>query len=694
MSFKLKLFAVVAGLLVVVSGTLFFVRQSQAEKVVNWVTVDAEEFGKVRNELAGKGVFSLQAVEVQAVENGIALLELDESQMEDLSRGMHESFHKCSGFMAHQSREEAVDSIRRLAAVDPRQQFVTYTIDNQTVVNALLAEANEASNRQVIIDLSAFPNRRHNLQGGLDGADWIKNRWTALAAGRSDVSVDYFTHPVATTPQPSVIMTIQGATLPNEIVVVGAHQDSINTSGQTQPAPGADDDASGVSCLTETIRVLMAKNFRPQRTVKFMAYAAEEVGLKGSADIATNFRNQNLNVVGVLQMDMTNYKGTPAYDIVLFQDFVNAPQNTFLQNLITTYQPTLAIGTSSCGYACSDHASWTNKSYPASMPGEATFADTNSVLHTVNDLISRSGNNANHALKFTKLALSYVGELAKSASARKPPVDFDGDSKTDVSIFRPGSGEWWYSKSSNGGNAALTFGTASDRLVPADYTGDGKTDIAFWRPASGFWYVLRSENNTFFSFPFGASTDTPVIGDFDGDGKTDPTVVRPSTNEWFISKTTGGTSIVTFGAAGDLPVPADYDGDGKTDVAIYRPSVGEWWINRSTTNVTYAFQFGTSTDKLVPGDYTGDGKADAAFFRPSTGFWYILRSEDSSFFSFPFGATGDSPSPGDYDGDGKFDPAVFRPSVSTWYVNRTTSGLMIQTFGAAGDVSVPNAFVP
>ncbi|MBS1793884.1 MAG: VCBS repeat-containing protein [Acidobacteria bacterium] len=273
-------------------------------------------------------------------------------------------------------------------------------------------------------------------------------------------------------------------------------------------------------------------------------------------------------------------------------------------------------------------------------------------------------------------------------------VDFDGDAKTDISIFRPSAGEWWYSKSSTGGNAALAFGTATDKLVPADFTGDSKTDIAFWRPSTGFWYVLRSEDNTFFSFPFGTTGDTPVVGDFDGDGKNDPTVFRPSNSTWYISKTTGGTSIVTFGATGDLPIPADYDGDGKADVAIYRPSVGEWWINRSTTNVTYAFQFGTSTDKLVPGDYTGDGKADAAFFRPSTGFWYILRSEDSSFFSFPFGATGDSPSPGDYDGDGKFDPAVFRPSTSTWYVNRTTAGLLIASFGTTGDLSVPNSFVP
>ncbi len=275
----------------------------------------------------------------------------------------------------------------------------------------------------------------------------------------------------------------------------------------------------------------------------------------------------------------------------------------------------------------------------------------------------------------------------------KSPVDFDGDGKTDISIFRPGAGEWWYLKSSNNSNAALQFGSGTDKVVPADYTGDGKTDIAFWRPASGEWFILRSEDNSFLSFPFGAANDVPLYGDFDGDGRADPTVYRPSTNEWFILKSSGGTQITTFGASGDVPVSGDFEGDGLSDIAIYRPSTGEWWIRRSSNNSVYAFQFGTSTDKAVAGDYTGDGRTDPAFWRPSTGEWFILRSENSSFYSVPFGTAGDAPSPGDYDGDGKFDTAIFRPSTSTWYVNRSTAGSLITTFGTTGDLSVPNAFV-
>ena len=292
------------------------------------------------------------------------------------------------------------------------------------------------------------------------------------------------------------------------------------------------------------------------------------------------------------------------------------------------------------------------------------------------------------------MVLRFLGE---GTVGRRSPFDFDGDGKTDISIFRPSAGEWWINRSSNSTGYALQFGASTDKIAPADYTGDGKTDVAFFRPSNGFWYILRSEDFSFYSFPFGASGDVPVPADYDGDGKADAAVFRESSLTWYINKSSGGTDIIGFGAAGDKPVVADYDGDGKADIAIFRPngvSGAEWWVRRSSNASVFALQFGASTDKAVQGDYTGDGKADVAFWRPSTGFWFILRSEDFSFYSFPFGANGDVPVPGDYDGDGKTDAAVFRPSGSNWFVQRSTAGILIMTFGINGDRPLPNAFVP
>jgi len=287
-------------------------------------------------------------------------------------------------------------------------------------------------------------------------------------------------------------------------------------------------------------------------------------------------------------------------------------------------------------------------------------------------------------LKFTKAATVF---------------DFDGDAKTDLSIFRPNGpngAEWWWSRSSNGGNGAVQFGSPTDTIAAADYTGDGKTDVAFWRPSTGQWYVLRSDDFSFYAFPFGTTGDVPVPADYDGDGKADAAVYRPSALTWYISRSTGGTDIVGFGASGDKPITADYDGDGKADISVFRPNGAngaEWWIRRSGNLSVFATQFGSATDKAVPADYTGDGKADVAFWIPSSGQWFILRSEDLTYYAFPFGSSTDTPSPGDYDGDGKTDAAVFRPSNSTWYAQRSTAGLLIQQFGATGDVPLPNAYV-
>ncbi len=299
------------------------------------------------------------------------------------------------------------------------------------------------------------------------------------------------------------------------------------------------------------------------------------------------------------------------------------------------------------------------------------------------------GNSSNYAVA------RFIGDAIVENS--KTPFDFDGDTKSDISIFRPAPGEWWINRSSDGGNFATQFGASTDKIVPADYTGDGKTDVAFWRPSSGQWFILRSEDSSFFAFPFGASGDVPVPADYDGDGKADAAVFRESSLTWFIQKSSGGTDIIGFGAAGDKPVVADYDGDGKADIAIYRPNGAngaEWWIRRSSDTSVFATQFGTASDKPVQGDFTGDGKADVAFFRPSNGNWFILRSEDFSFFAFPFGTNGDVPVAGDYDGDGKFDAGVFRPTNQNWYVQLSTAGTLIQQFGIAGDLPTPNAFVP
>ncbi|KXK04246.1 MAG: cytochrome-c peroxidase [Acidobacteria bacterium OLB17] len=279
-------------------------------------------------------------------------------------------------------------------------------------------------------------------------------------------------------------------------------------------------------------------------------------------------------------------------------------------------------------------------------------------------------------------------------SAGGAMFDFDGDGKTDASVYRP-SNNVWYLQRSTAGFTAYQFGAAGDKLAPADYTGDGKTDVAIYRPSTGTWYILRSEDLTLTVAPFGIATDIPTPGDFDGDGKADLAVYRPGAQgTFYIQRSTEGFTAVSFGLAEDRPTSGDFDGDGKTDIAVYRPSTGVWYRYNSSNGAFWAAQFGAAGDKVVPADYTGDGKTDIAVYRPSTGFWYVLRSENETAYGAPFGLSTDIPAAGDYDGDGKTDLAVFRPDAQgLFYVLGTSAGFSVIPFGLAGDVPAPSAYV-
>ncbi|HVF30057.1 MAG TPA: glycoside hydrolase domain-containing protein [Pyrinomonadaceae bacterium] len=284
------------------------------------------------------------------------------------------------------------------------------------------------------------------------------------------------------------------------------------------------------------------------------------------------------------------------------------------------------------------------------------------------------------------------GPVAGPAIPKNRVADFDGDRKTDISVFRPDTGVWYIQRSNGTGYTIVGFGTNGDRPAPGDFDGDGKTDMTVFRPSDGVWHML---GKAFFytARGFGSTGDIPAPADFNGDGRADLAVFRPSTGVWYIanSDSQGTFTIVQFGVNGDKPVTGDYDGDGKADIAVWRPSTGVWYVLRSSDGGFMAVSWGIATDQPAQGDYDGDGKTDFAVLRD--GVWYILQST-AGFNQFYFGVPGDIPVTGNFDGDNKDDAAVFRPSNGTWYLLQSTNGVLVAQFGVGGDRPIPNAYLP
>lgn len=331
----------------------------------------------------------------------------------EVSLKIHENVHiHGPGYIFHDSQEKA------LTALEPkilRRTLVDFSITEDEFVNSCLDLVNAENIKNNIWDLEDYGTRYHTKPQARQAVLDQQSKWDAmiLASGRDNISTRIVEH--VNTPMPSVILTMTGADSPDEFVIIGGHIDS-TAYPNNDDAPGADDNASGIAALNEMVRVLLEKDFVPSRTVEVMAFAAEEIGLVGSSEIAANYAANNVNVVAYVQFDMTGYKGS-LEDIYITQDSYNSSTlNTYLVSLMDHYNAngihSFTYGFTTCGYGCSDHASWAANGYEAAFPFEAQMGEDNPNIHTANDVYSFF-NTPDHAVKFTKLGLEFVIEAAK-----------------------------------------------------------------------------------------------------------------------------------------------------------------------------------------------------------------------------------------------------------------------------------------
>ncbi len=413
-----------------------------------WVTMGQDALAELR--AVGGQEFALSNFNSKH-SNGVAIAQVGEQQLSHLSKMMHINHNRCGGYIVHQSLQSALNAQQNAPLQSLAGSFSAGPLSQADTVNRLLPNLAKENIVDTINYLSTtFNNRYYTTSGGANASDGLMARWQNIVSGLPWASVAQVSH--AGYGQKSVVVTLTGSEKPQDIVVIGGHLDStIGSTGESSIAPGADDDASGVATLTEVMRVFAEDGVQPKRTVKFYAYAAEEVGLRGSGDIADAHAANGDNVVGVMQLDMTNYPGS-VEDIVLMTDYTNAQQNAYIASILDTYLPSINYGYDSCGYGCSDHASWNANGFPASMPFESRMSQYNPRIHTSSDTLQNMDTTAGKALKFAQMALAYVVELASdTVVVELPQINV---TQTNVSLARR---DWAnYTQDLAAGYSALT----------------------------------------------------------------------------------------------------------------------------------------------------------------------------------------------------------------------------------------------
>lgn len=204
----------------------------------------------------------------------------------------------------------------------------------------------------------------------------------------------------------NVLGTQLGTQFPNQKLIICAHYDDMPAG---PIAPGADDNASGTAAVIEAARILSQYSF--PYTIVYALWDEEEQGLVGSNYYATQARNVNDSIVGVINMDMiaydTNNDGkvnvhnrAVANSVELYQKMVEVNSHYGINLTIVSYNP---------GSTYSDHASFWSKNYGAILLIEDDN-DFNAYYHTTSDLVQYF--NQPYFTKSAKLAIGTFATLA------------------------------------------------------------------------------------------------------------------------------------------------------------------------------------------------------------------------------------------------------------------------------------------
>ena len=334
----------------------------------------------------------------------------------------------------------------------------------------------------------------------------------------------------------------------------------------------------------------------------------------GDAPLAVQWRRNGEEIAGatgqryVLDPSSAARDDGDRYDVVVRNPFGSAtsrvatvrvaPSPAFSFRVLapgtnTVARPGAGIEVEWCGSAAlglADIELWSGTNFVAALTNGVRAPRTNMVVQVALPCGLARGNDYWVAVMDAEHPEDYgLSDFFRIAA--RCPNDYNGDGRTDPTVYWRGGGMWYMSFGAEGW-AEEKWGWKDTQAVPGDYDGDGMTDLAVYWQGGGMWYIRYSSGGTA-SHNWGWKDTEAVPGDYDGDGVTDLAVYWQGGGMWYLRHSGGGDAARKWGWKDAQAVPGDYDGDGMTDLAVYWQGGGMWYVDESGGS-SYATKFGWS----------------------------------------------------------------------------------------------------
>jgi hypothetical protein len=323
-------------------------------------------------------------------------------------RGVPESTGTYQFHVTAEDTEGESDQITVTIEVNSNASLLTSVVAAVSI-DSLLETANALSGNTMlgIFDPPRSINTRvGSLSGNIFAAEYLERKLASfgLLTGRFNFSET----------GSNVMALQQGSVYPDSIYIIGAHYDCMVHGSTQNPqdirnAPGADDNASGVSAVLEAARIL--SQYTTRYSILYVLWDEEEVGFLGSIAYAEHVMECGLPIAGVIDIDMIAYDSNDdgAMQIDGSYQGRSAQMVDRAVAAIDLYGLNLEPSIVMEGYG-SDSVPFYLRGYSTVCFGEDWFGDRNDYYHTNEDTVDKF--NPSYFQRMSKMVIATLATLA------------------------------------------------------------------------------------------------------------------------------------------------------------------------------------------------------------------------------------------------------------------------------------------